>query len=324
MLLDQRRRQLRSLYGFDFPEDLFRFWEFACRWRPLDPLAGIAEAAGVHLVGPFEVLAGRFDERTPRFSQYLHWRYYSDPPEFFTVLGGGEDPRHWGYYLDDPAVGEGCIAEYDRDKDSEMCPDSDNLFETLRMQLEERYADCVFSRSEEWWRGDEHEATLEAIDALRTLLMRYATGDRPETGDEYFFRYIAPFSARPRRQRRVVAKTRDGMGIVVPMFKYWPLPVKDRKLWARLRQDDNPRDLVDEAMQRLRKGFPGTALKLGKDLWAFGGEHQTMYAYDLLDAAYEALGRDILRRVLAAHREHRDLPTVDILQAEAQEEGGQE
>ena len=62
---------------------------------------------------------------------------------------------------------------------------------------------------------------------------------------------------------------------------------------------------------------PRTAQKLGKDLWAVGGEHQTMYAYELLDAAYAALGRDVPRQVLRTHREHRDLPSVDIFDAEA-------
>jgi hypothetical protein len=41
--LSQRRTQLRQMYGFDFPDDLFRFWEFANRLRPLEPLAALAD-----------------------------------------------------------------------------------------------------------------------------------------------------------------------------------------------------------------------------------------------------------------------------------------
>ncbi len=74
--------------------------------------------------------------------------------------------------------------------------------------------------------------------------------------------------------------------------------------------------MVAEARQALREGFPGTALKLGKDLWAVGGERHTEYAYELLDAAYAALGREVLREVLRIHRANRDLPSVDILDAE--------
>jgi len=97
-----RRKKLRQLYGFDFPEDLFRFWEFVNRVQPLDPLNALWESLRMSLVGPFEVLAGRFDKRRPRHSQLLHWRYYDDPPEFFTVFAGDTDGLHWGYVLDDP------------------------------------------------------------------------------------------------------------------------------------------------------------------------------------------------------------------------------
>src|SRR6516162_9147974 len=107
-----RRLQLQQMYGFDFPEDLFCFWEFINRVSPLEPLTALAETAGVHLVGPFEVLAGRFDGRVSPYHQHLHWRYADDPPEFFTVVAGGADGLHFGYYLDDPGERSGCIASY--------------------------------------------------------------------------------------------------------------------------------------------------------------------------------------------------------------------
>jgi hypothetical protein len=314
-----RRRQLRDLYGFDFPEDLFLFWEFACRLRPLEPLSVLAEVAHAHLVGPFEVLAGRFDGRTPRFSQHLHWRYYADPPELFTVMTGGIDGLHWGYYLDDPAAGAGCVAFYYASDAFELMADGDTLFEAMRLLLEEIYRDCDDYAESDPDHTEDYEAQKRQIDRLRKALLTYLADDRPETGEEYVQKYLGHSS----RNRRVVARTREGMGVVVPRKKYRRLSLTDSKLWARLRKDDNPRDLVEEAWQALRDGFPGAALKLGKDLWAFGGEHQTMYAYELLDAAYEALGREVLRKVLREHHAHRDLPTVDILEAEAQDDGGQ-
>src|SRR5215472_4392372 len=111
VLMVDRRRQLRELYGFDFPEDFFRFWEFVNRLQPLDPLNALWEPLRMSLVGPFEVLAGRFDGRMPRHSLLLNWRYYADPPEFFTIFAG-EDSLHWGYYLDAPPTGPRCIASY--------------------------------------------------------------------------------------------------------------------------------------------------------------------------------------------------------------------
>jgi hypothetical protein len=310
--LQKRRRQLHDLYGFDFPEDLFAFWEFAGRRRPLEPLAALADGLDLQLVGPFEVLAGRFDGRTPRYSQFLHWRYYSDPPEFFTVLAGGGDGLHWGYYLDDPHSGPPCVAAYYAADAFEISGEGNTLFEAVRLWLEESYRTCVEDRDHFPDQAGELEGAMRTLDTLRADLCRVATGDRPQTGEEYLQKYQGV----SRRWDLVTARTMEGMGVVVPPETYRPLSVKDRRLWARLRKDDNPRDLVDEAMRALGEGFPGTALKLGKDLWAAGGEHQTMYSYDLLDAAYAALGRDVLRRVLRAHREHRDLPSVDILASE--------
>ena len=81
------------------------------------------------------MLSGRFDIHTPRLSPLLHWRYYLDPPEFFTVLAGGMDKLHWGYYLDDPAGGRGCVASYYANDASSLSTDGDDLFEAVRLQL---------------------------------------------------------------------------------------------------------------------------------------------------------------------------------------------
>src|SRR4051812_12166300 len=165
--LQQRRRQLREMYGFDFPDDLFRFWEFANRVKPLEPLSALAEATETHLVGPFEVLAGRFDGRTPRYSLLLHWRYYDDPPEFFTVLAGGTDGLHWGYYLDDPASPAGCVASYYANDAFEFSVNGDDLFEAVRLSLEYHHRDCEEYREEDPEDAADYDATLREIDRIR-------------------------------------------------------------------------------------------------------------------------------------------------------------
>ena len=310
-----RREQLRALYGFDFPDDFFRFWQFVNRLRPLEPLNALPDLLGVTLVGPFEVLAGRFDGRTRQHSQLLHWRYHDDPPEFFTVFAGDTDGLHWGYYLDDPGRGDGCVAYYYARDAFELTVAGDNLFEVVRLQLELCWRDAEEYRDEDPDYAADYEDDLRQLDEFRPRLQKVATGDRPETGDEYFENY----GGYATRNDHIVAETREGMGIVVLPKQYRPLSLPDKKLWAALRKTDKLAALVTEARQALADGYPGTALKLGKDLWAVGGEHQTMYAYELLDAAYAALGRDVLRQVLRTHRENRDLPSVDILLPEGEE-----
>jgi histone PARylation factor 1-like protein len=309
-----RRDQLRTLYGLDFPDDLFRFWEFASRLQPLDPLNALAEPLDIRLVGPFEVLSGRFDLHTPRLSSLLHWRYYLDPPEFFTVLAGGTDKLHWGYYLDDPGGDRVCVASYFALDAFELSADGDNLFEAVRLELEARHDPLV--ESLHW---DPKAVRLEELDRLRLAIQRYATADRPECDAEYVDKYQGVVA----RNAAVIASTPEEMGVVAPPETYRPLSLPDKKLRPLLRKEDDPLAVVEEARQALRDGFPATALKLGKELWPLHGERKTAYAYELLDAGYAGLGREVLRQVLRTHGEHRELPSVDIFDAEAETGNGQ-
>jgi Uncharacterised conserved protein (DUF2228) len=312
--LSQRREQLRTLYGFDFPDDLFRFWEFVNRLKPLDPLHALYDPLEIVLVGPFEVLSGRFDRHAPRLSPLLHWRYYLDPPEFFTVLAGGEDCRHWGYFLDDPVTGIGCVADYYAYESFDLADDGDTLFEAVRLELEYSCHYTDYRPDDEAYSPAEYEEELRRTDALRKAILRYATADRPEVGEAYTDKY----GGRSSRSGRIIAETPEDMGVVAPPETYRPMSLPDKKLRSLLRKEDDPREVVEEARQALRDGFPATALKLGKELWPLHGERKTAYSYELLDAAYAALGREVLREVLRTHREHRDLPSVDILVAESE------
>jgi Uncharacterised conserved protein (DUF2228) len=310
-----RRALLRRLYGFDFPDDFFEFWDFARRARPLEPSGALTEATGAHLVGPFDVLAGRLDDRSPRLPMTLHWRYYDDPPELFTVLKCDRGGLHWGYYLDDPATRSGCVASYCTDGAFEIAADGDDLFEAVRLDLERHYRDCEELREHEPGQVYEYEMQMRHIDDVRSLLGRWRTGDRPEIGQAYEEKY----PERASRAARVIAPTREGMGIVVPAGTYRQLSVPNKKLWSRLRARADPVELLEEARQALREGFPGTALKLGKDLWALGNGVRALRAFELLDAAYLALERQALRDVLQSHIAHRNLPSVDILADEGLE-----
>ncbi|HBI46727.1 MAG TPA: hypothetical protein DDY78_28320 [Planctomycetales bacterium] len=323
----QRRNQLRSLYGFDFPDDLFRFWTFANRLRPLDPLTAFAETLGIRLVGPFEVLAGRFDDRSPRFSPLLHWRYSLDPPEFFTVFAGDSDKLHWGYYLDDPGCStvsagcgtvsrpchnELCVASYYASDAFELSVGGDDLFQAVRLEVEAQFHDCEEYLAEDPEHAADYEARLARLEGLRRAVRSYATADRPENGERYVEKYQSAVARAP----AVIARTPDGMGVVAPPETYRPLSLSDKKLRSLLRKHDDPGEIVEEARQALRDGFPATALKLGKEMWPQYGERKTAYGYELLDAAYKALGREVLGQVLHAHRENRNLPSVDVFFAD--------
>src|SRR5262249_34546950 len=158
------------------------------------------------------------------------WRYHDDPPEFFTVLAGDTDGLHWGYHLDDPARAEGCVAHYYARDAFELSTDGDTLFEAVRLHLEYLYRDCEVYREDDPEAAGDYEESMRKLDALRARLTRHATGDRPEVGDAYAERY----HGRSSRNARVVARTKEGMGIVVPRGVYRPLSLGDRELWRRL------------------------------------------------------------------------------------------
>lgn len=311
--LEQRRGRVQAEYGFEFPDDFYRFWEFVSRLAPLDPLHALTDTLDLTLVGPFEVLAGRFDGRVPRHSLLLHWRYHDDPPEFFTVLASGSQGFHYGYFLDDPGRLPGCVASYDPGDAHELSTDGDTLFEALRLHLEYAHGDFEAYRDGDPDHRREYQAGLAEIAELRSRLLVHATADRPEFGDAYTERYGGTAS----RQQRRLAATLEGMGIVADEGLYRPLSLPDRDLWRQLRRGVGLAEVVEEARQAAAEGYPATALKLGKDLWATGRKRATAHALDLLDAAYEALGRESLRRVLQTHRANRTLASVDILEAES-------
>lgn len=307
--LQQRRARLRAEYGFDFPDDFYRFWEFVNRLSPLEPLSALADL-GITLVGPFDVLAGRFDGRVPKHSLLLHWRYHADPPEFFTVLAGDTDRLHWGYWLDEPGEPGSAVAHYYASEGLALEVDGDDLFDAVRLHLEHLHADLDTYREEDPDSADEYAQRLRRLAALRERLLPIT--ERPEVGEAYASKY----ARQSERQRRVIARTRGGIGIVAPHETYRPLARKDKELWAEIKRSKDPGDLVALARQALRDGFPATALKLGQDLWGLAGSVKSGYAVELLDAAYAALGRETLRRVLQTHAANRDLPLVDILSEE--------
>lgn len=69
----------------EMPDDFFVLWDF-CKETATDKQApeAVFEKFGLHLIGPFDVLAGKFDaaEMFEPGDYLRHWRYYYDTPEF--------------------------------------------------------------------------------------------------------------------------------------------------------------------------------------------------------------------------------------------------
>lgn len=290
-------QRIRDVYGFDFPPDFFRFREFLAAV----PRKELTDVLGVWPEYPFRAAEGKRPSEHPSHPLWES-RFYDDPPEFVTLLSGDTDGLHWGYHFDDPTDGRAVVCHYYSRDAFEFGVDGDDLFEAARewVELSERdYLELIEDDPDD---AASYEGKLDRLDAIRSALGRFWGTDRAERGVEYLDRYGGSAWRKP------VAPTRDNMGIVVPRRKYRTLPGEDPTTaydWDPTKKDVAA--LSAKAMELLRDGFPGAALKLGKDLWAYP-KHRAA-CYGLLDAAYEALGREHLRRLLAevkAYREHCD------------------
>jgi hypothetical protein len=176
----------------------------------------------------------------------------------------------------------------------------DTLFEATRWLVEKVESD--FQTDEDPGEVDERQERLEQLALIRTELAAYWGADREETGTEY----VRAFDGSS--WRKPAAKTWDGLGIVVKRGQYKKLSTDPFTASQANGYRVNPQrpqieELAAEAMGLLRAGFPGAALKLGRDLWLWAGEFPECYA--LLDEAYSALGREPLNRLLAVAREWR-------------------
>jgi hypothetical protein len=278
-MAEQAQEALHERFGFDFPADFFAFWRFAQELEDRG-LSLAEEPLFIRLANVFDVFQ---DGAAGKTAEDLETRLYKDPPEFVTLLLGDTDGLHWGYYVDDPKALPFAVAHYYQN-DAYTFAASADLFEALS-----DYMVAVRRTMGEYvetdpGNADRYRRNLARLEAIQEVLDRFRT--------------------RPPMPRQVTAKTRDGMGIVVPPETYQPLIQPDPfKKWNYRPTEDEVRRYRDSALEALRNGFPGTALKLGKDLWDYPQFFET--SCELLAAAYPALDRSLLKERLDRAREHR-------------------
>ncbi|WP_165422831.1 ADP-ribosylation family protein [Ktedonosporobacter rubrisoli] len=280
--------QLEQIYGLQFPESLFTFWEFVQSHVSLFALLEMS------LQGPFDILKGiSQDEGNALWAA----RCYNDPPEFLTLASGHSDGYHWGYYIDDPQNPAFPVAAFYSHDAFEITVVGETLFEAARYVLELFYRDNLSYLQSDPGYEQSYEEKLNQLASLRSALQAYETVERQEVGSHYLRKYV------PRRQ--AYPMTRDGMGIVVPAKSYVPIDEHDPfQLGNYVPGEKDVRKNATKAIKLLEQGYPGAALKLGKDLWIYKEFRETSYA--LLEAAYAALKRDRLRewlKVAIAYRQ---------------------
>lgn len=82
LLNDPLATFIKSKFLVEMPTDFYQFWTF-CKSKSTDHPDRVFNKFGLQLVGPFDVLAGKFAENEFNDDEYLrHWRFFYDPPEF--------------------------------------------------------------------------------------------------------------------------------------------------------------------------------------------------------------------------------------------------
>ncbi len=259
------RKAVAAAYGVPFPDDLFAFHEFM-RAEPKR-----CKELGLSVDGPLALLANK--ERHPRDD-----RFFNDPPEFFTVLRGPADGLHWGYWFDQPGELKPVVVSYGASDAFEIRLEGATLFEAIRKYIE----------------MSDPNAPDRA--AAREALGRYAPaiGKRREIGAAYLKKYGDAAI------RKVTVQTRSRIGLVVDKKRYRPLGKRDpftKKGGDYWPKGADVKRFVTDARKAAADGFPGTALKLGHDLWGYRDHHAA--SHEMLGLAYSALGRDTLKAQLA-------------------------
>ncbi|XP_030643950.1 histone PARylation factor 1 [Chanos chanos] len=304
------RQEVETLYKLHMPEDFYHFWAFCRRLSPESPQDVLGDPLGLQLVGPFDILLQKHKHsQNPQPNYHLHWRHFYDPPEFQTILQGSVDSQHhMGYYRDSPDSLPVFIGENEAKKGCTITQMGDNIFAAVLLFLGRK-------RKEQ---GGRKDALRSLEEELRKEAERLGLSVEQKT------------KAMKQREKRVVAKTFHGAGIVVPVDKndvgYRELPETDAGLKrickgiADARNDEERMKAfgpIQEMMTFVQFANDecdyGMGYELGIDLFCYGSHYFYKVIRQLLPMAYSLLQRGVFGEILEAHLSCRSHDNLDQL-----------
>lgn len=295
-------KAIKQLFLVEMPQDFYDFWEFCNTVDEKNP-QGVFSDLDLHLVGPFDVLAKKFDGKKRTDNVLCHWRYYYDPPEFQTVIKkDGKDLYHIGYLRDDPKEMPAVVASNSAAHGPKLNLMGDNIFAAI---------DAEINKSIEKAKN----SLREKFEKIKDDMKKFAQSKN------YSLDVRTPKTKT--RDKRVVAKTFHGLGIVVPYDKkndvgYRPLPESDAAIKLllkkikeatteehRMKGLDDLQDIITNVQFANDECDYGMGLELGIDLFCFGDSIFHNDVLFLLPVAYELLRRPEFSRIIKAHLKDR-------------------
>lgn len=300
------RELVKEFYLFDMPEDFYLLWEFCKEILPQNPEKAL-ECLDLELVGPYDILAGKLTDKylVEKEKVLCHWRYFYDLPEFQTVIKGDEvTGYHIGYFRDDPnelpvVVSNSCLSDK---KAREILAMGDNIFCAIFSELNRKKKSFGIKFNQ----FQNLEKNL--IEFCKTNNLSFTEEARTMT-----------------RKRKVVAKTLNKFGIVVPVSNdvgYRELNMTNSYLKDLLHKLCNVAEEKRETSTQFQElqhliscvNFAndecdfGMGYELGVDLFCFGDSYLHSRVKFLLSTAYNLLGRPIFCEIIEAHLKYRKKP----------------
>ncbi|KAJ8964156.1 hypothetical protein NQ314_005088 [Rhamnusium bicolor] len=293
---------IKQKFLVDMPEDFYQFWNFCKKLKPNNPLEGLKDI-GLILVGPFDVLAGKFEKIKKSDDAYLiHWRYYRDPPEFQTVLKGDDKTGyHIGYFRDTPEDPPVFLASNCAKKDGILQQMGENIFSAVNIYLNElKKSGDPFKKM--------HIGRIQA--AVKKEAEELKLDLSPRTDG-----IVA-------REKQIVTRTFNKIGLVVPYARktqlgYRPLSLKNSELSALLTKLQNA--LPEQKSKYLSELQPlftntsiatdecdfGTGIELGWDIISHGIDSLNSTILRFLTTNYRLINRETFAKITEAHMNNR-------------------
>ncbi|XP_022084497.1 histone PARylation factor 1-like isoform X2 [Acanthaster planci] len=299
------REEIKWKFKMEMPEDFYDFWEFCQSLNKKNPKDALKDTLGLQLVGPYDVLAGNL-KKTPqskRSSYCLHWRYYYDPPEFQTIVRGDDETQHHlGYFRDEPKELPVFVAANSAKKSCSISAQGGNIFAAVKLHMDKL---CKATKD---------KAEQSKIQSLQKPLTDWAKkcGHSLDSKSQ----------AMKDREKKVVAKTFHGTGIVVPIdaneVGYRELPETDanlKRIFKKIADSKNedernknfePLDEIINFVQFANDECDyGEGYELGIDLFMYGSPVLHGTIRNVLPLAYTLLRREEFGKILESHLEDR-------------------
>ncbi|KAJ7326814.1 hypothetical protein JRQ81_016573 [Phrynocephalus forsythii] len=307
--------EVESCYQLKMPEDFYDFWKFCGELDRNEPCDALKSSLGLQLVGPYDILAGKQKKRNglEDVNFNLHWRFFYDPPEFQTIITGDSKTQyHMGYFRDAPDELPVWVGENEAKKGCTISQLGDNVFAAVKLFL---------SRT-----------LKELTDKKKAGILKELDEKLTKAAKELGYSLEQKTMSMKQRDKKVVTKTFNGAGLVVPVDKngvgYRELPETNASLKRICKAIvDAPND-----DQRLNAFAPiqemltfvqfandecdyGMGYELGIDLFCYGSHYFHKIIGHLLPLAYNLLKRNLFAEIIEAHLANRKEENVDQLVA---------